>query len=449
MRETKASRLKQLSDVVNVPDFFVVDRGGDFQKDLDDLDSEKKYMVRSSSNKEDTKSASRAGRYPTIGPIRLGKVRRAIKKVFSDKRVDQVIVQEFISASEYGVTFCFSRESAFVEYSEVFEGVTSGSVNPFVAVLPAKLKRYKNLKREVFRIFDRFGPCDIEFAGLKNPAFVQVRPITELFNVDEDLENLKMNLQELEEEKWIKDDLCEVAGERSASDEHFFEMYFKALKNVQKKFFKRDLKFNKKQVLKIDGQYFIPRKLHDLIVPKFGHLLLVGLFYSREFKRVKNDFGKSIPLVKLFENNILLSYWYELFKKREIFDWRMKYREKIDSQLEKKQMKVDFPIKKHLDSEIVFDSSRKTWKSIGYLESEGTVIVPGDFETGPFFFLKNPIQKIPKGVVVLTKQLYPEIGASIRDIKGIVCENGSISSHISILAREYDVPLMIQTQINI
>jgi len=55
---------------------------------------------------------------------------------------------------------------------------------------------------------------------------------------------------------------------------------------------------------------------------------------------------------------------------------------------------------------------------------------------------------IPPGVIVITDHLYPEIGKYMTDIKGIICKYGALSAHVAILAREYQVPLIIQTEID-
>ena len=75
-------------------------------------------------------------------------------------------------------------------------------------------------------------------------------------------------------------------------------------------------------------------------------------------------------------------------------------------------------------------------------------MVPGDFDASPYFILKNRQQAIPPDVIVVTRQLYPEIGQSLKNIRGIICEHGALSSHVAILAREYQVPLKIQTSID-
>ncbi|HBH36622.1 MAG TPA: hypothetical protein DDW45_09930, partial [Gammaproteobacteria bacterium] len=105
-------------------------------------------------------------------------VSASINKAFLNLDVDEVIVQEYVAAKEWGVAFCFSEKSILVEYSSEFEGVTSGTVNPFTALLPTTCPRYKKLEQRLLKIHAQFGSSDIEFVNLEEPQFVQVRPIT-------------------------------------------------------------------------------------------------------------------------------------------------------------------------------------------------------------------------------------------------------------------------------
>jgi len=179
MIETKASRLKALSNIVAVPGFNVIAR--DDSHDFN-LDSSRRYLVRSSSKSEDQDEFSQAGQFPTYGPLDSEMVTASVKKAFLNRDVDEVIVQQYIAAEEWGVAFCFSKKSMLVEYSSEFEGVTSGTVNPFTALLPADYPRYKKLEEQLLKIVAQFGPSDIEFVNLENPQFVQVRPITRNFH---------------------------------------------------------------------------------------------------------------------------------------------------------------------------------------------------------------------------------------------------------------------------
>jgi len=446
MQATKATRLAELSAIVDVPKFFILGRGKTFHKDLD---VKKKYMVRSSSKEEDVKQASRAGRFPTVGPVEKNIIEKAIEEVFADKRVNELIIQEYVEAPEYGVAFCLTESSIFVEYSTVFEGVTGGIVKPFVAALPTDIARYQKLQEKLYAIFHAFGPCDVEFAGIDDPQFVQVRPITKVYEVDSELERIKMQFQEMEESKWLENNLCKVIGERKEADGAFVEGYFEAMGSVFGKFFHKELEVPDKPVIKIGTQYFMPESLHQELQVGPLKLLRLCLHYPKEIKRIKAELEEQNSVVNLFKNSILLSLWDRVLKQKSIFELRQKYRAKIDKLLEKKELAKDMESSRKLKGEIFFDPRKKTWIIAGWADTAGTVVVPGDLDNGNFYFLKNPDEKPPKDVILLTHQLYPQIGDYIQDIKGIICENGSLNSHISILAREHNIPLVIQAGIHI
>jgi phosphohistidine swiveling domain-containing protein len=46
--------------------------------------------------------------------------------------------------------------------------------------------------------------------------------------------------------------------------------------------------------------------------------------------------------------------------------------------------------------------------------------------------------------VLVTDELYPEIGSILDRLRGIVAESGGFGSHLAILARERRVPMRIQ-----
>ena len=174
--ETKASRLQALSRIVTVPEFIVIEKSDDYHFNLD---SDCQYLVRSSSKLEDQDEFSQAGQFSTIGPVNKEKVPGSIQQLFQNGDVDEVIVQNYIEAEQWGVAFCFSENNILVEYSGIFEGVTSGTVDPFTAILPVSSSGYNSslyerLEEDLLKIVSRFGPSDIEFVNLKAPQFVQV-----------------------------------------------------------------------------------------------------------------------------------------------------------------------------------------------------------------------------------------------------------------------------------
>ncbi len=431
--ESKSSRIKELNKIVKVPKFFSIDS----IKDFPILDRSKKYMVRSSSKDEDQYKNSNAGQFKTFGPLKYGRVKKFTKKLL--KEVEEVIIQEFIEGKS-GVIFCKSKNEMIVEYSNIFEGVTSGKIMPFVSLLPANLKKYDKLYQECLKIYQNFGACDIEFINIKQPSFVQVRPITKNANFDRNMINLKMELQELGEENWIENDFCKIIPEREHSSKGYLELYCNMMPRIFDKYFHKQIKLPKKCFLKISSQYFIAGSLQKQIKLNFLDIIKFSRLYIKKEKKFIKEL-ESNDLDLLFENNLLLSLAYDSLKKDTI-GLRGKYMEKIDMLLKKGSLNVDLESKKKIGNLIQIDHETKTWKNINYKESKGIVIVKGNFKEGPYFRFNGKVP--PKGVILVTPQLYCEIGEYMDKLKGIICEGGAYTSHISILAREKNIPLKIQ-----
>ncbi len=444
MIETKASRLQALSGIVTVPGFVVIAR--DDARDLNP-DSSHQYLVRSSSKKEDREEFSQAGQYSTYGPLDGDMVSASIKKAFLNRDVDEVIVQQYVAAKEWGVAFCFSEKSLLVEYSSEFEGVTSGTVNPFTALLPTDCPRYKRLEVQLLKIHAQFGPSDIEFVNLENPQFVQVRPITRNIHYDENFVRLKMQLQELQSSSWRENDLCRILAERDSKSLALSEIYLQALKEVYATWLKTSVSIPHKPFVKISEQYFMNRQLEEQITPGFFKIVRLSFQISRILRDISKQDLTRLSAPQLMQKSILVSLAYELFKRKEAMELREEIRRELEKKLPVGRLEADFHCDKILNSSIEFDRDKCLWKQISFRDGEGIVVVDGDFDTGPYYRLNDREQEIPPGVIVITDHLYPEIGKYMTDIKGIICKYGALSAHVAILAREYQVPLKIQTEI--
>jgi len=444
MTHTKASRLKKLSESVPVP-FFVCLKRGEFLREK--FDADKRYMVRSSTSSEDQVQFSKAGRFVTYGPLEIDEVQKSVEKIFQDSQVDDVIVQEFIESKEYGVAFCFLQDKMLIEYSSQFEGVTSGIISPFTALLPCKINRYERLQKYLAKIYEQFGPSDVEFAGLEDPKFVQVRPITRSFTVDEEQVYLKMHLQEQKNSRWEENDVCRVIAERNHKSKAFIDMYTKGLKLAYKDIFKKDIRIPPKPFFRISDQYFMAEDLFKQLGISFWMMMRLGFLFPFRLAQLHKDTIHFTNPVVCMQYSILMSLAYDLFKKQRYFDLREKLRMKLDELLEEGVYLQDGVSSQLLGKNLEWDRKKRTWKHFNYRESEGVVVVEGDMHSGPYFRLKERDDEIPQGVVLVTEQLYPEIGKSIQNIKGIICRNGAMTSHVAILAREYKVPLVIQADI--
>ncbi len=444
--ETKASRLKELSQIVKVPDFVIINKNSDYHLNLD---RQGQYLVRSASKLEDQGKHSYAGQFPTIGPVRENKIPAAINQVFQNHyhHIEEVIVQKFIDAKQWGVAFCFSEQKILIEYTGIFEGVTSGTVNPFSALLPTQTPRYKKLEAPLLKIFKEFGPCDVEFVNLDHPQFVQVRPITKDIKFDQDFVKLKMQLQELDNMSWKENDVCRMLAERDHKSQAISELYLKAIQNVYAEHFKQQISITHKPFIKISDQFFMDQHLEKQITPGFFNLLRLGFKISKIMNEIKTlDFAQ-LSTIELMQWSILMSLAYELFNIQKAMELREMLRIELEHKIPEGTIIADFHYHKVLGDLIDFDKQHCLWKDLALRDEQGIVVVEGKFHQGPYFLLKNPQQKIPPGVFVVTEHLHPEIGQYMPNIKGIICKYGALSSHIAILAREYAVPLWIQTDI--
>lgn len=447
MQETKATRLQELSTVVPVPIFFVLDRGDHFHKNL--LTGDIQYMVRSSTDFEDQQYSSQAGQSKTYGPLKKTDVEVHIAKLFENPRVTQVIIQNYVKSSEgSGVAFCFDRDQLYVEYARKGEGVTAGTVKPYVALLPTKIPRYEKLTAFLQKLHDHYGLCDVEFIGLTDPQFVQVRPVTQSFELDTEYISLQMQLQELHEHSWVENDVCRVMAEHDMKASHFSEVYLRAMKNITKKYFKKQLRVPAYPFIKIGEQFYMSGKLAKKITPRFKDLLRLAFAMPSLRHYLHTTPLEQYTLAAAMEYSIILSFIYTFMPSKKIFALRQQFRFFIDKKLKERPFTYALETPLKLSADIISDDHNNVWIAFGKKEDTGVIVVPGNFVDGPFFDLHDPQQKIPPGVIVRTKQLYPEIGRVIADVRGVICENGALTSHVAILAREHDIPLKIQAKIS-
>ena len=111
--------MQQLSEIVSVPAFTVITRNDRFDPDGYTAGNPScRYMVRSSSAAEDQADFSHAGQSLTLGPVSPGKVAACIEQLWRDDTVDEIIIQQYVDASHWGVAFCFSEYSIRMDSSE-------------------------------------------------------------------------------------------------------------------------------------------------------------------------------------------------------------------------------------------------------------------------------------------------------------------------------------------
>ena len=441
--------MQQLGEIVNVPAFTVITRNDKFDPAglIPDYPSSQ-CMVRSSSAAEDQTDFSHAGQSLTLGPVSPDKVAACIEQLWRDETVDEIIIQRYVDASHWGVAFCFSEESILIEYSAIFEGVTSGQVTPFTALLPAELERYRKLHQGLLKIYRHFGPCDVEFVNLDDPRFLQVRPITRDIAFDASYVKLKMGLQEYETECWHENDVCRMLSERDDYSEMLLGLYLDAVSKVYSEHFRRKLVIPDPAFIRISDQFFMAGPLQEQLIPGTWGAIRLAFKLPALLASIRERMLKECSLNELMYNSVLLSLAWELNGKQDVFNDREAIRFELEQRMTKGRISPDFRYDTVLSDTIHFDKKTCCWITLEHRDSQGIVVVPGDFDAGPYFILENRQQTIPAGVIVVTRQLYPEIGQSLKNISGIICEHGALSAHVAILAREYQVPLKIQTSID-
>ena len=441
--------MQQLSEIVSVPAFTVITRNDQIDPDIHTVGNPAcECMVRSSSAAEDQADFSHAGQSLTLGPVSPDKVAACIEQLWRDDTVDEIIIQQYVDASHWGVAFCFSEESILIEYSAIFEGVTSGQVSPFTALLPAELERYRKLHQGLLVIYRHFGPCDVEFVNLDDPRFVQVRPITRDIAFDASYVRLKMGLQEYETECWHENDVCRMLSERDDYSEMLPGLYLDAVSKVYSEHFRRKLVIPDPAFIRISDQFFMAGPLQEQLIPGTWGTIRLAFKLPALLATIRERTLKDCSPNELMYNSVLLSRADDLNGKQDVFNDREAIRLELEQRMTKGRFSPDFRYDTVLSDTIHLDKKTCCWITLEHRDSQGIVVVPGDFDAGPYFILENRQQAIPPGVIVVTRQLYPEIGQSVKNIRGIICEHGALSAHVAILAREYQVPLKIQTSID-
>lgn len=445
----KAANLTRLAGLVDVPPFTVIQRdGAEVRLPSGPVD---RYLVRGCMSGEDTPTSSRAGRSPTVGPVRSQVVSRALARVFADSGVIEVVVQAFLGGPS-GVVFCPDDSEALVEYAAVPGGVTAGRVNPFAAVLPNGIGRYRALSLAVFRIFRTFGPCDVEFVGFDPPHFVQVRPITAPFEHDRELSRLKEQLQELSEGAWEQTGYCVDLMERPACDDALLSLFLGTVPRVYEELFGMVPRLSERPFLEIGRQFFAADTLRVALRLAPWRGFRVGLRYPRLMQEIRRELASEtvISPQRLMRASILLNLLEETFARwipsraREILALRERCRERLMDTCDAGSRAPDLTFSRRLAPRIERDDVRLAWTRLALQEAEGVVVVPGDFRAGPFFVYAGDPEAVPDGSVLLTEELYPEIGDLLGRVKAVVSEGGAHGSHVAILAREQRVPLLIQ-----
>ena len=449
---TKASNLMSLAAKYNVPDFQIIH--SDLRIDFACLDESSKYIVRGCLSNEDQKQYSLAGQGISCGPISISEIYKTTARIFSETSAEECIIQKYVNG-ESGVLFCLSPRTAFLEYSKLSNGVTSGKVNPFVAVFPNNLARYKNLSKSIESIFEEYGRCDIEFVGLEDPCFVQVRPITTDFSFCEELFCLKMQLQELEYDSWTQDEFCHDLAESPDFDKKLIELFCETRNNLCKECNLIIESVTESDFIKIGTQIFVRESLTGTPYGNWLAFLSFGKWLWKNFQELSFKFkNEELNEKELMKFSFILRLIYGLSEKLPIAimnNWkcnclqlRISCRQRLLSKLQKNILSSHFRFSGRLGSAIKKSSEELQWVKFTLANKDGVVVVNGDFEDGPWVRYERENFTLNEKAFLVTDELYPQIYKEFPFIKGIICKGGAITSHLAILAREHKIPLWIQ-----
>jgi hypothetical protein len=257
-----------------------------------------------------------------------------------------------------------------------------------------------------------------------------------------------MGLQEYETECWHENDVCRMLSERDEYSEMLLGLYLDAVSKAYSEHFRRKLVIPEPAFIRISDQFFMAGPLEEQLIPGIWGTIRLAFKLPALLATIRERMLKDCSLDELMYNSVLLSLAYDLSGKQDVFNDREAIRVELEQRMTKGRIIPDFRYDTVLSDTIHLDKKACCWITLEHRDSQGIVVVPGDFDDGPYFILENRQQAIPAGVIVVTRQLYPEIGQSLNNIRGIICEHGALSAHVAILAREYQVPLKIQTSID-
>ncbi len=448
----KARNLLRLAELLPVPPFAVL-QSGDVPPAVM-LESGVRFIVRGCIAGEDLPGQSLAGQGKTIGPVTASEVVPAIHSMFEESGALECVLQDYIEGPS-GVLIVTSEDTAVLEFSRRPGGVTGGQLAPFVAVFPNDIPRYAEPQRHLPLLYREFGRCDVELLNPENPVYVQVRPFAHELQFDEELLRAKMALQELEADHWVQDEFCSDLLESPGIELGLIELFCEGMADVACAVGAEVERVVPTDFLRIGSQVF--RQDKD-IVPRFTdgrQVVATGKWFHQEYLRLAKlmaDFTASAR--DLMRAAIVFRTYYDLLERlprwvsggtrRRVLQLRQKCRERLLDVVPPKPLPAFVGLLKRLKPLIVKDGQTLVWKSFEPVSESGIVIVPGDFDEGPWVKYTPGDSSPEKPCFLVTDELYPQIYPLFPHIRGIIGAGGGMNSHLALLAREWGMPLWIQ-----
>ena len=448
----KSRNLIHLNEHFPVPKFVILGSGDVPPADL--LKSASQFIVRGCIPGEDLPGHTLAGQGLSIGPVTADEVPSAIHEVFQNSNAIECILQVYIGGDS-GVLIYTSPGNAVLEYSSQPGGVTGGRISPYVAVFPNSITRYEQLNSLIPKLYDIFGACDIELVNPQTPSFVQVRPYHQTLLFDYELLYAKMMLQELNGDRWVQNEFCMDMLESPGKELGLIKLYCEEIRDIASELDSETEPIAPSDFVKIGQQIFMRDLNLTFRYADYKHIVSAGQWLHREYQRLKTKCttGQATPNELMRAAIVFRTYsdmlerapkWLTRKARKEVLKYRQKVREHLVASICNDPLPAYVPLSKRLKNLIEKNSDLKCWTTFEYASESGIVVVPGDFQDGPWvkYTLGDPFPS--NKCYLITDELYPEIYPLFPYIKGVICRGGGLNSHLAILAREHRMPLWIQ-----
>lgn len=448
----KARNLQRLRELLPVPPFAVLRAGDTPPTAL--LNSAGQLIIRGCITGEDFPGHSLAGQGKTLAPIAPDEAVPVIQAHFEAERSVECILQEYV-AGPSGVLMVLSGDAAVLEFSRQPGAVTAGRVAPFVAVFPTDTPRYSRLQRDLSLLFSEFGKCDVEVVNPENPVYVQVRPFVHELVYDEELLRAKMAVQELEADRWVQDEFCTDLLESPGVELGLIELFCEELPKIAAAVDAAIEPISPSDFIRLGAQIF--RQDKD-VIPHFSGgtgVISAGKWFHQEYTRltplVEQD---SATAPELMRAAIVFRTYYDLLERlpklltrgtrKRVLSLRAKCRERLLQTVRSESLSPLTPLSRRLKPVVEKNGQDEEWLRFEPVGENGVVVVPGDFEQGPWTKYERGESRPEQPCFLVTDELYPDIYLLFPYIKGIICAGGGINSHLALLARESGMPLWIQ-----
>lgn len=416
-------------------------------------------ILRGCTVEEDQARSSAAGQSTSVGPVDASRVQECFERLGSDRDIREIVIQQFVDTPT-GVLLCGDPERALLEFSRIREGVTAGLVLPFTAVFPNGISRYRQVAQLAHELFTHFGPCDAELALTDPVSLLQVRPLSRPAVFDESKARAKMELQELPFSRLVQDEFCLDLAESPRTEAALVDAYCSCRKELFAELGIEESELTRAQFVKVGQQVFVHSDARQggdgvplgarqsFALTQWSAANLLGLWWPRrrEDLSVRELMRCAISLRTLAEFVDRLPGIFRRAVVLRVLANRNACRTRLDAVLPAGALPEAARSERPLRGPLVKDDERMLWRSFETADEDGQLVVDGDFESGPYRVWSPGMALPEERVILLCDRLDPRIFQCFAHLKGIICESGGLTSHLAILAREFEMPLRIQVE---